>query len=56
MSELTEEQKFVIFCLYNRVAERFPPNPYKGCDNNIVVNGVDVTKVVKELLQDIISS
>jgi hypothetical protein len=52
MNNLTQEQKFVIFWLYNRVAERIPSNPYKGCDNNIIVNGIDVTETVKQLLQD----
>ena len=52
MNNLTQEQKFVIFWLYNRVAENMPTNPIKGGENNIIVNGIDVTKVVKELLQD----
>jgi hypothetical protein len=52
MCELTQEQKFVIFWLYNRVAERMPSYPYKGCDNNIIVNGIDITTVVRELLGD----
>ena len=52
INNLTKEQKFVIFWLYNRVAERIPPNPYKGCDNNIIVNGIDVTETVRELLQE----
>lgn len=51
-NNLTQEQKFVIFWLYNRVAENMPTNPIKGGDNNIIVNGIDVAKVVKELLQD----
>jgi hypothetical protein len=52
MSELTQEQKFVIFWLYNRVAENMPTNPIKGGENNIIVNGIDVTETVKKLLQD----
>jgi hypothetical protein len=52
MRELTQEQKFVIFWLYNRVSENIPSNPYKGCDNNIIVNGIDVTETVRELLKD----
>jgi hypothetical protein len=52
MSDLTKEQKFVIFWLYNRVAENMPSNPIKGCDNDIIVNGINVTETVKELLRD----
>lgn len=52
MSELTQEQKFVIFWLYNRVAENMPTNPIKGGENNIIVNGIDVTETVRQLLQD----
>lgn len=52
MNNLTKEQKFVIFWLYNRIAEKTAFNPIKGGDNNITVNGINVTKVVKELLQD----
>jgi hypothetical protein len=52
MSELTQEQKFVIFWLYNRVTENIPTNPIKGGENNIIVNGIDVTETVKQLLQD----
>lgn len=52
MSELTQEQKFVIFWLYNRVAENVPTNPIKAGENNIIVNGIDVTETVKQLLQD----
>jgi len=51
MSELTQEQKFVIFWLYNRVAEKMPSNPIKGA-GNIIVDGINVTETVKELLQD----
>jgi carbohydrate-binding DOMON domain-containing protein len=52
MSELTKEQKFVIFWLYNRVAERIPTNPIKGASNDIILDGINVTETVKELLQD----
>ena len=52
MNNLTEEQKFVIFWLYNRVAEKMAPNPIKGGGNDITVNGINVTETVKELLQD----
>ena len=52
MSELTIEQKFVIFWLYNRVAEQIPSNPVNGGGNDITVNGINVTETVKQLLQD----
>jgi hypothetical protein len=52
MTNLTPEQKFVIFWLYNRVAENMPYNPIKSGGNDIAVNGINVTTVVKELLQD----
>ena len=52
MNNLTQEQKFVIFWLYNRVAENMPTNPIKGGENNIIVNGIDITETVKQLLQD----
>jgi hypothetical protein len=49
---LTKEQKFVIFWLYNRVAEKIPSNPIKGGDNDIIVNGINVTETVRDLLKD----
>lgn len=49
---LTAEQKFVIFWLYNRVSEKMPSNPIKGGENDISVNGINVTNIVRELLQD----
>jgi len=52
MSNLTQEQKFVIFWLYNRMVEQIPSNPIKGGGNDISVNGINVTETVKELLQD----
>jgi hypothetical protein len=52
MKEFTKEQKFVIFWLYNRVAERMPSNPIKGGGDDIIVDGINVTETVKELLQD----
>ena len=52
MNTLTKEQKFVIFWLYNRVAEKMPPNPIKGGGNDIIVDGINVTETIKELLQD----
>jgi hypothetical protein len=52
MTNLTQEQKFVIFWLYNRVAEMIPSNPIKGGGDDIVVDGINVTETVKQLLQD----
>ena len=52
MTNLTPEQKFVIFWLYNRVAEKMPSNPIKGGGNDIIVDGINVTETVKELPQD----
>ena len=52
MSNLSQEQKFVIFWLYNRVSENMLLNPIKAGDNNITVNGINVTETVKELLKD----
>jgi hypothetical protein len=52
MNNLTKEQKFVIFWLYNRVAKTMPTNPIKGGGDDIVVDGINVTEVVRGLLQD----
>ncbi len=52
MSNLTKEQKFIIFWLYNRVAEKMPSNPIKGGGDDITVDGINITETVKELLQD----
>ena len=52
INNLSSEQRFVIFWLYNRVTEKMPPNPIKGGGNDITVNGINVTNVVRELLQD----
>jgi len=52
MTNLTQEQKFVIFWLYNRVAKMMPSNPIKDGGDDIVVNGINVTNIVRELLQD----
>jgi hypothetical protein len=52
MSNLTKEQKFIIFWLYNRVAEKMPPNPINGGGNDIIVDGINVTETVRALLQD----
>jgi hypothetical protein len=49
---LTTEEKFVIFWLYNRVAERMPSNPIKGGDNDIIVDGINVTETIRNLLKD----
>ena len=52
MTNLTQEQKFVIFWLYNRVAQNLLSNPIKGGGDDIVVDGINVTNIVRELLQD----
>ena len=52
MSNLTQEQKFVIFWLYNRVAERIPPNPIKGGSDDIILDGINVTETVRDLLKE----
>ena len=52
MNNLTQEQKFVIFWLYNIVAEKMPSNPIKGGDDDITVDGINVTNIVRELLKD----
>lgn len=52
VTKLTTEQKFVIFWLYNRVAEKILCNPINGGSNDIILDGINVTEVVKELLQD----
>jgi hypothetical protein len=52
INNLSSEQKFVIFWLYNRVAEKMPSNPIKGGDNDIIVDGINVTTTIRELLQD----
>lgn len=51
-AKLTTEQKFAIFWLYNRVAEKMPSNTIKGGNNNITVNGIDITTTIRELLKD----
>jgi len=49
---MTKDEKFVIFWLYNRVAKMMPSNPIKGGDNDIIVDGINVTETVRKLLQD----
>ncbi|NBX97580.1 hypothetical protein EBQ81_01785 [bacterium] len=51
-AKLTTEQKFVIFWLYNRVAEKMPGNPIKGGSDDIIVNGINVTETVRDLLKE----
>lgn len=48
---MTQEEKFVIFWLYNTVAKRMPDNSYYG-SNDIIVDGINVTETVRKLLQD----
>jgi hypothetical protein len=52
MNSLTKEQKFAIFWLYNRVVEKMSSNPIKGVGDDIVVDGINVTIVIRDLLQD----
>jgi hypothetical protein len=52
MTNLTKEQKFIIFWLYNRVTEKMSSSPIKGGGDDIFVDGINVTEIVKELLQD----
>ena len=52
MNNLTTEQKFVIFWLYNRVAQNMPSNPIKDGGDDITVDGINVTNVIRELLKD----
>jgi hypothetical protein len=47
---MTDDERFVIFWLYNTVAKRMPDNPYGS--NDILVNGINVTETVRKLLQD----
>ena len=49
---MTEDEKFVVFWLYNRVAKIMPSNPIKGGGSNIIVDGINVTETVRKLLQD----
>ena len=49
-SRMTEDEKFVIFWLYNTVAKRMIDNPYGS--NDISVNGINITETVRKLLQD----
>ena len=47
---MTEDERFVLFWLYNTVAKRMADNPY-GADD-ISVNGINVTETVRKLLQN----
>jgi hypothetical protein len=47
---MTEDERFVIFWLYNIVSKRMSDNPYGS--NDILVNGINVTETVRKLLQD----
>jgi hypothetical protein len=47
---MTEDERLVIFWLYNTVAKRMPDNPYGS--NDIMLNGINVTETVRKLLQD----
>jgi hypothetical protein len=47
---VTEDERFVLFWLYNTVAKSMTDNPY-GSDD-ITVNGINVTETVRKLLKD----
>jgi hypothetical protein len=47
---MTEDERFVIFWLYNTVAKSMPDNPYGP--NDIILNGINVTETVRKLLKD----
>ena len=49
---MTDDEKFVIFWLYNRVAKMMPANPIKGGGNDIIVDGINITETVRKLLKD----
>jgi len=49
---MTENEKFAIFWLYNRVAKMMLSNPIKGGGDDIIVDGINVTETVRKLLQD----
>jgi hypothetical protein len=52
IAKLTTEEKFVIFWLYNRVSEKMPSNPINSGGNDIIVNGINITETVRDLLKD----
>jgi hypothetical protein len=47
---VTEDERFVLFWLYNTVSKRMTDSPYGSSD--IIVNGINVTETVRKLLQD----
>lgn len=47
---MTEDDRFVIFWLYNTVAKKMPENLYGS--NDIILNGINVTETVRKILQD----
>jgi hypothetical protein len=51
-SIMTDDEKFAIFWLYNRVAKMMPSNPIKGGGNDIIIDGINITETVRKLLQD----
>lgn len=44
--KLTKDQEFAIWWLYDREAGRFPDK------DSIIVNGINITETIRELLQD----
>jgi len=51
MNNLTKEQKFAIYWCFNNAMKYMEIDEYDS-DKEIVVNGINVTETVKELLQD----
>ena len=44
--KLTKDQEFAIWWLYDREANRFPDK------DHIIVNGINITETIRELLKD----
>jgi hypothetical protein len=47
---MSEDERFVLFWLYNTVAKKMPENPYGS--NDIILNGINITETVRELPKD----
>ena len=47
---MSEDERFVLFWLYNTVAKKMPENPYGS--NDITLNGINITETVRELPKD----
>ncbi len=51
MKELTQEQKFAIHWCFNNAMKYMEIDEWEP-DKEVVVNGININKVVAELLQD----